>query len=322
MKKRADATGDVDRSVAVLLPVHNAAPTIANTLASLAEQRGANFSILVYDDGSTDATPEVIQEFARGRPDVILNRNIDNRGRGYARNALLEMATGHLVSWQDGDDIWSAGKLAAQAGFYDQMVAEMGATDFLVLEPVSREIAGRGGVRKQHLRPPRQVDVHHVFGEAYKTYPFQLQATFGPVEVFTEAGGFDPNMNWAEDFDIFLKILRKGFPLYVNTESSECAIYAHGLGGTRPMMVEQCQTRIRDRHRDFAAAHGYDLDRIYDLRGAEYLAYMYRAQKRYKEAFRIYRNALAACDFDHDRDRIEAVMRNILKMLDDVQSGP
>ncbi|MBG3876050.1 glycosyltransferase, partial [Desulfovibrio oxamicus] len=51
-------------AVSVVLPVWNAAATLSATLESLLAQTGADFEVLAVDDGSTDATPDILAAFA------------------------------------------------------------------------------------------------------------------------------------------------------------------------------------------------------------------------------------------------------------------
>ncbi|MFD5827590.1 glycosyltransferase family 2 protein [Lentzea sp. NPDC060358] len=91
--------------LSVVIPVHNMAGHIRNTLASLAMQTSKDFEVIVVDDGSTDSTAAVVcQVFAKGeipRPRLV---HIPHRGVSAARNAGAEFAAGAYVLFLDGDD--------------------------------------------------------------------------------------------------------------------------------------------------------------------------------------------------------------------------
>ncbi len=94
--------GDPTFSVAV--PAFNAAGTVAATLRSVLAQTRADFEVLVIDDGSTDATVDVVEPFLEDRRVRLVRQ--ENRGLAGARNTALGLARGELVSLLDSDDLW------------------------------------------------------------------------------------------------------------------------------------------------------------------------------------------------------------------------
>jgi glycosyltransferase involved in cell wall biosynthesis len=95
----------------------NGAKTVKRALTSIAEQQKVeNLENMFLNDGSTDNTQEVIEEFRRARPTLrieVLN-NKTNLGTVTSRNWLLQFAQGKYFAWLDSDDWWSPNKLASQ----------------------------------------------------------------------------------------------------------------------------------------------------------------------------------------------------------------
>lgn len=102
--------------VSVIIPAYNAAPYIAETLASVFAQSYPDYEVIVVDDGSTDDTLAVLEQFA----DRITLIRKPNGGPASARNAGLRQARGELLAFLDGDDLWLPDKLAAQVEFCEQ----------------------------------------------------------------------------------------------------------------------------------------------------------------------------------------------------------
>ncbi|HYN46967.1 MAG TPA: glycosyltransferase family A protein, partial [Allosphingosinicella sp.] len=92
--------------VTVIVPLWNAEATIGTALRSLAEQTYENLEVLVVDDLSTDASADVVADFARSDPRFRLIRQSVNGGSYAARNRALVEATGEFVTVHDADD-WS-----------------------------------------------------------------------------------------------------------------------------------------------------------------------------------------------------------------------
>ncbi len=83
--------------VSVVVCTRNGSRTIRECLEGLARVEYPNFEVIVVDDGSTDGTAEIVQEF-----DVRLIRTA-NRGLSNARNTGLAAATGEIVAYLDDD---------------------------------------------------------------------------------------------------------------------------------------------------------------------------------------------------------------------------
>ena len=92
--------------VTIILPLWNGAAGIGTALKSLAEQSWRNIEVLVVDDASTDAGPDLVADFARVDPRFRLIRQTENRGTYAARNRALAEAAGEFITVQDADD-WS-----------------------------------------------------------------------------------------------------------------------------------------------------------------------------------------------------------------------
>lgn len=89
--------------ISIVIPVYNAAPYIERSLGSVLAQTYRELEIIVVDDGSTDATPEILRRFASS-DDRIKVITKENGGSSSARNAGLKQATGEYLGFIDADD--------------------------------------------------------------------------------------------------------------------------------------------------------------------------------------------------------------------------
>lgn len=90
----------------IVIPAYNEAGRIPATLQSVIEcvrQHGWSAEIIVVDDGSTDATAEVVRAIAANAPEVRLLQNPGNRGKGYSVRSGLLQALGEVVMFTDAD---------------------------------------------------------------------------------------------------------------------------------------------------------------------------------------------------------------------------
>ena len=87
----------------IILPVYNCEKYISRCLESLIKQDYSNIEIILIDDGSTDNTAKICDEY-RNKDSRITCKHINNEGVSNARNIGLKMATGDYVTFVDADD--------------------------------------------------------------------------------------------------------------------------------------------------------------------------------------------------------------------------
>ena len=102
----------------IVIPVYNREREIARALSSCLAQDGADFEVVVVDDGSTDSTVAAIEAFSD--PRVKLVRQAVNRGHAPARNLGVRSAAEEWVIILDSDDELLPGAL----GFIDRTIRE------------------------------------------------------------------------------------------------------------------------------------------------------------------------------------------------------
>ena len=90
--------------ISVIIPIHNSEKYLRMCLASLLNQTFTSLEILCIDDASSDASEEILKEFAQKDKRIRLFKNENNLGPGEARNICLKKAKGEYVSFVDSDD--------------------------------------------------------------------------------------------------------------------------------------------------------------------------------------------------------------------------
>ena len=89
--------------ISVIIPVYNVEKYLNKCITSVVEQTYKNLEIIIVDDGSTDQSPEICDEWKK-RDSRIQVVHSSNGGAGKARNTALDMATGDYVTFVDSDD--------------------------------------------------------------------------------------------------------------------------------------------------------------------------------------------------------------------------
>ena len=114
--------------ISVLIPTYNVAPWIAGTLDSILAQSYTNLEIIVVNNGSTDETGRILDEYAARDPRLTVIHQ-DNNGLINARETGIRHATGDYVSFVDGDDTIDVDfyeRLLSNALQYDAEISHCG----------------------------------------------------------------------------------------------------------------------------------------------------------------------------------------------------
>ena len=102
-------------AVSVVIPTYNRAGFIAQAVQSVLDQTGINSEIIVVDDGSTDNTRQVLEQF-NGKIRYLAT---ENQGVAHARNTGMKASVGKYIAFLDSDDLYLPGKLALQVAFME-----------------------------------------------------------------------------------------------------------------------------------------------------------------------------------------------------------
>ena len=194
------------KRVGVVIPAYNAASTLEATIASVLKQTQPPAEVLVVDDGSDDATPQIAREC--GPPVVCVST--PNRGVAAARNTGIAQSRGEFVAFLDADDLWEPMKLELQVKMLDASPgARMSTTAMRRVDEERRDL----GVTS--------IGAYSDACEALLLGSMVL----GPVssalvqrDFLDELGGFDTRFSQCADWDLFLRAaLRTRFAIVKET---------------------------------------------------------------------------------------------------------
>ena len=187
--------------LSVVLPTLNGAATIGEQLEALTRQEWDDgWELVVVDNGSTDATLQIVDSYRSRLPALVVVDASDRQGMAHAINVGVRAATGDAVVFVNDDDIVADGWLAAMGAALREHDVVAGALEFDRLnEPWA--IAVRG-------RPQSEGLIRFEFGQR----PFAFAATLGVSKSLHEAiGGFDEEIDTAgEDVDYSWRLQNAG----------------------------------------------------------------------------------------------------------------
>ncbi len=244
---------EVAAEVTVLIPTYNRAALLARSVDCALAQTYPNCRVLIIDDGSTDATGQVVAARYGSDPRVRCVRQ-ENRGVAAARNLGLSLATGRYVAFLDSDDVWKPWKIEVQVACLERLPGVgMIWTDMDCIEASGelrrsfmRKYYGAYGYferrpmfehskRLAELAPMVKdpgLDTRVFWGDVFSAMVMGNLCLPSTVLVLRDvalaAGGFDESMLSGEDHDFHLRLSREA-PLALLDAAS--TVYRRGTGG-------------------------------------------------------------------------------------------
>lgn len=101
--------------ISIIVCAYNTELYITKCIDSLIQQTHFNLEIIVIDDGSTDQTKRILQEYEKKDSRIILHFNKENKGLAYSRNVGLKKSTGNYIGFIDSDDY-------IDSNYYEQLL--------------------------------------------------------------------------------------------------------------------------------------------------------------------------------------------------------
>ncbi|MDZ8052000.1 MAG: glycosyltransferase [Aulosira sp. ZfuVER01] len=181
--------------ISVIIPVFNGEQTILSTIKSVLSQTFSDIEVIVINDGSKDATLDLIESISDLRLRIF---SYSNAGQAVSRNRGLALASGEYIAFIDADDLWTADKLESQ---------------LKALQDNPQSSVAYSWTNYIDEQDNFLVSGTHII-ENGNVYEKLLISNFiengsNPLirrKALVEVGGFEPSMTPAEDWDLWLRL--------------------------------------------------------------------------------------------------------------------
>lgn len=268
--------------ITIGMTAYNAAGTIERAVDSALLQDWENIEILIYDDASTDETPEIVKTFAERHGKIRALLGNKNRGVAYSRNQLIANAKGVFLAFFDDDDISASSRLSRQYGritAYEESFAN-GAPVICHSARVQQypdgteRIEPTMGMAEEHPAPHgRDVAARILTGR-------KTPGTFGSLatcaqmarlSTYRDLGGFDETFRRNEDTDFNIRLALAGghFP------GIAAPLVTQTMTLSQEKKLEEelaLMLRLLEKHRDFIEQESdYDFCRAWTIAKHDFL---------------------------------------------------
>lgn len=177
----------------VLIGAYDNAATLPRAIASALSQTVGDIEILVVDDGSRDATPEIVQGIRDRRLRYLRLRHT---GIAQSLNRGVREAWAPIIVVQDADD-WSHPERVAR-----QLAVLESCPEVAVVGVSMHEVDGEG----RRLRPRTGAAVGDIREALLRFNPLPNGAAAFRRDVFLARGGYDPRYRFACDYDLWMRL--------------------------------------------------------------------------------------------------------------------
>jgi len=196
--QQVDRSDAVIPKVTAIIPCYNREMFIRETLESVLGQSYENMEIIAVDDGSTDHTREILEEY-RDRIKIMEHKGRENKGQSAAINLALHASQSDYVAILDSDDLWLPTKIEKQVDFLERDPSTgLVYANGLVIDENGRKLWKIYPEGYKELNKPGEVLVN-----CYFLLPNNALLR---RSVFEKAGDFDETLRSAQDHDMAIRV--------------------------------------------------------------------------------------------------------------------
>jgi len=253
--------------ISVILPTYNRAHLLRRSILSVLGQTHEDLELVVVDDGSSDSTRKVVDEFIKKDDRVRYIRHQSNKNLPSARNTGIRAAKGNLIAFLDDDDEWLKNKLTLQKEALQGLSKKWGGIccRYKVINDNRSKIPKNSGKSGDLTLPILTQKARISFGST----------ALIRRNVINTVGYFDESFMYHQDLDFLLRFFQK----YKLAASSEVLTLKHGYSSSSAEDLAVMKKLLLDKHeglisslgREAAstiyAAHWSEVSKLYALQG-------------------------------------------------------
>jgi glycosyltransferase involved in cell wall biosynthesis len=209
--------------ITVVTPSYNQAGSLEETIRSVVLQNYPNLEYLVIDGGSTDGSVEIIRRYEQSITYWVSEKD---RGQSHAINKGWQRATGELITWLNSDDYLTEGVLGRVANVYCNQMRQS-----------TSLIYARANIINNKCEILRKIgepfDLSFCLKNLIDLFP--QPSVFLTKRSLDQIGMVDEEMDYAMDFDLFLRAALLAPPVFVDEIWSYIRFYPDTKTSRNPL---------------------------------------------------------------------------------------
>jgi len=201
--------------ISILLPFHNAAPWIEETILSIQQQSCTNWELIVINDFSTDNSNSILQELAKSDSRIHIFQN-GHKGIIPALKLALSKATGEFLTRMDADDIMPDGRLKLMTNTLKSLPRKTVVTG--KVKYFGEQVISRGYLAYEawlNERIEQNDHYNHIYRECVVASPNWMTRSedIRAFDIFS-------NLNYPEDYDMTFRWMENEFQIHSINETT------------------------------------------------------------------------------------------------------
>lgn len=183
--------------ISVIMSAYNAEKYLNQAIESILNQTYDNFEFLIYNDGSTDKTAEIINSYKDQRIIIV---NQENIGLTKTLNLALKKATGEYIARMDADDISEPDRFQKQIDFF------LKNPEISLCGGQAKMIDEAGQFSSNYQVPLSDKEIKKMI---LKHNPFIHSAIMFKKSILNTTKGYDESFRFAQDYELWTRVLEK-----------------------------------------------------------------------------------------------------------------
>ncbi len=218
-------TTNSNSGVSIVIPAFNRERYVAKTIESALKQSVAPIEVVLVDDGSTDATAQISQSFAA--PVKVIRIVNNGSGPSRPRNVGIASAKGPFITLIDSDDVLHPDTLLRHRQLLERrddlgLVTNNYVSEFQRNGNVERRVLNQAVMAREYAEREFDSDTYWFSSEiaflalCHGNFLRSCTGVTFPKSVWKDVGGFDESFRTSNDYEFFMRVMRKYSLAYIN----------------------------------------------------------------------------------------------------------
>jgi len=181
--------------ISIIIPTYNRSNLLTTTIDSVLNQTYKDFELIIIDDGSTDNTKQIVENLKQKDNRIIYEYQNNSGGPASPKNTGIKIAKGEYIAFLDDDDEWFPEKLEKQIKIFEEN------EDIAIVSCDSVVVSDKNETKVKTSKI-----------DNYNLNKLLIKNSIFTGTVFIKASSikkklFDKNLNFLEDWDMWIRIL-------------------------------------------------------------------------------------------------------------------
>ncbi len=236
--------------VSVIIPTYNRANLLPRAIESVLKQTFKDFELIIVDDGSTDNTKEIVNNYIKKDNRIKYIYQENSGGPAKPKNTGIKIAKGKYIAFLDSDDEWFINKLKKQYHLYEDNknnnVGLIGC-EAISINNETKEKKYIKSIKYIEARSPEVLK---------KTIPKSFSSVMINKNVFKEIGLIDEKIKICDDFELYIRISRKYNFLFIQEPLFNYYVHENNVSASKNYIkIIKERKLIMQKHKKIFLSH-------------------------------------------------------------------